>query len=178
MILDALLQFDSAANLAQVVGTYNSANVIDLGITSGIPTSASGGGARDMGIGDDPALKLLVQVNVTFTSGGAGTLQVNLQGAIDNGAGAPAAFSTWYSSPAMALATLVAGARLLDMDMPRPPAGIAIPRFLRLTYGIGGATMTAGQVQSYIVIDRMDQPYQGTSNSTMGGYPAGITIAN
>ena len=74
MILDGLLQFDSAANLALAVGTYNSTNVIDLGVTSGIPTSANGGGARDIGIGDDPAMKLLVDITTTFTSGGAGTL--------------------------------------------------------------------------------------------------------
>lgn len=178
MILDALLQFDSAANLAQVVGTYNSANVIDLGITSGIPTSANGGGARDIGIGDDPAMKFLVIVTTTFTSGGAGTLTVNLQGAIDNGSGAPAAFSTWWSSPAYALATLNAGSQLFNMDMPRPPDGIAIPRFLRLTYAIGGATMTAGTVESLLILDRMDQAYSSTDNSVLGGYPAGITVAN
>src|ERR1700704_1748034 len=150
MILDALLQFDSAANLAQVVGTYNSANVIDLGITSGIPSSANGGGARDIGIGDDPAMKLLVQVGTAFTSGGAGTLAVSLQGAVDNGSGAPAAFSTWWTSPAYALATLNAGSRLLNMDMPRPPDGIAVPRYLRLSYAIAGATMTAGTIQAYL----------------------------
>ncbi len=160
MILDALLQFDNAVSLAIAVGSQVSTNVIDLGITSGIPTSASGGGARDIGIGDDPAMKLLVQVSTTFTSGGAATLAVALQGAVDNGAGAPAAFSTWWTSPAYALATLVAGARLYDMDMPRPPDGIAIPRFLRLNYTIGGATVTAGNVSSYIVLDRDDQPYQ------------------
>ncbi len=178
MILDALLQFDNAVSLAIAAGTQASTNVIDLGITSGIPTSANGGGARDIGIGDDPAMKLLVQVATTFTSGGAGTLAVALQGAIDNGSGAPAAFSTWWSSPAYALATLVAGARLYDMAMPRPPDGIAIPRFLRLLYTVGTATMTAGNVSSYIVLDRDDQPYQGTDNSVMGGYPAGINIAN
>jgi len=178
MILDALLQFDNAVSLAIAAGTQASTNVIDLGITSGIPTSANGGGARDIGIGDDPAMKLLVQVATTFTSGGAGTFAVALQGAIDNGSGAPAAFSTWWSSPAYALATLVAGARLYDMAMPRPPDGIAIPRFLRLLYTVGTATMTAGNVSSYIVLDRDDQPYQGTDNSVMGGYPAGINIAN
>lgn len=178
MILDALLQFDSAANLAQVVGTYNSANVIDLGITSGIPSSANGGGARDIGIGDDPAMKLLVQVGTAFTSGGAGTLAVSLQGAVDNGSGAPAAFSTWWTSPAYALATLNAGSRLLNMDMPRPPDGIAVPRYLRLSYAIAGATMTAGTVQAYLVLDRDDQMYQGTDNSVLGGYQAGITVAN
>jgi hypothetical protein len=179
MILDAFLQFDAAANLAQVVGTYNSTNVIDLHIINGgLPVLASGQGARDIGIGDDPALKLLVQVTTAFTSAGAGTLVVNLQGSTDNGSGAPLAFNTWWTSPTYALATLALGARLLDMDMPRPPAGIAIPRFLRLTYAIGGATMTAGTVESLIVIDRHDQVYSGTANSTLGGYPAGIVVNN
>src|SRR6266850_459071 len=122
MILDALLQFDNAVSLAIAVGSQVSTNVIDLGVTSGIPSSASGGGARDIGIGDDPTMKLLVQIIATATSGGAATLQIALQGAVDNGAGAPAAFSTWWTSPAYALATLAAGARLYDMDMPRPPA--------------------------------------------------------
>jgi len=178
MILDALLQFDNAVSLAIAAGTQASTNTIDLGVTSGIPTSASGGGARDIGIGDDPAMKLLVQVTTTFTSGGAGTLSVALQGAIDNGAGAPAAFSTWWTSPAYALATLNAGSRLYDMDMPRPPDGIAIPRFLRLLYTVGAATMTAGNVSAYIVLDRDDQIYQSTDNSVLGGYPAGINVAN
>ena len=177
MILDSFLQYDSAINLAQVAGTYNSTNVIDFGGPA-IPVLASGQGARDMGIGDDPALKLLVQVTVAFTSGGAGTLQVNLQGAADNGSGAPLTWTTWYTSPAYALATLVQGARLMDMDFPRPPDGVPIPRFSRLTYVIGTATMTAGTVEALIVLDRMDQYYTGTNNAVMSGYPAGITVAN
>jgi hypothetical protein len=177
MILDALLQFDSAFNGAQVVGTYNSTNVIDLHM-AGLPTLANLQGARDIGIGDDPAMKMLVLVTTTFTSGGAGTMQIALQGATDNGSGAPATYSTWWLSPAYALATLVAGARLYDMDMPRPPAGIAVPRFLRLNYIVGGATFTAGTIESLIVLDRHDQMYQSTLNSTLGGYPAGINVAN
>lgn len=178
MILDSLLLFDTAANLAQPVGTYTSANVIDFGVASGIPSSANGGGARDMGIGDDPALKLFAQVSTLFTSGGAGTLAISLQGAPDNGAGAPGAFTTWWSSPTYALATLVAGERLLDMDFPRPPAGVAVPRYVRLSYVVGGATMTAGIVESGIVLDRDDQMYNGTNNAILGGYQAGINVAN
>lgn len=178
MILDSLLQFDNAVSLAIAAGTQASTNVIDLGITSGIPSSANGGGARDIGIGDDPAMKLLVQVTTTFTSGGAGTLSFSLQGAVDNGSGAPAAFSTWWTSPVYALATLNAGSRLFDMDMPRPPDGIAIPRFLRGLWTVATATMTAGNASAFIVLDRDDQPYQGTDNSILGGYPAGINIAN
>src|SRR5258706_971280 len=169
MILDALLRFDDAASIAIGAGTQASTNVIDLGITSGIPTSANGGGARDIGIGDDPAMKLLVQVATTFTSVGAGTLTVALQGAIDDGTGAPAAFSTWWASPAYALATLNVGSRLYDMDMPRPPDGIAIPRFLRLLYTVA-VSFSAGAVSSYIVLDRDDRFYSGTDNSIQGGY--------
>ena len=120
----------------------------------------------------------MVQVATAFTSGGAGTLQVILQGAPDNGSGLPAAFVNWWTSPAYALATLVQGARLYDMDMPRPPDGVQVPRFLRMSYVIGGATMTAGAVLAMIVLDRMDQMYQGTSNAVLGGYPPGIVIAN
>jgi hypothetical protein len=178
-ILDGFLCFSSTppGDLPTAIASNNSSNVIDLHM-AGIPVLANLQGARDMGIGDDPALKLLVQVTATFTSGGALTLSVALQGATDNGAGAPAAFSTWWASPVYALATLVTGARLLDMDMPRPPAGIAIPRFLRMQYIIAGAVGTAGSVFAAIVLDRHDQAYQSTSNATLGGYPAGINVAN
>lgn len=178
MILDAFLAFDTAANLAQVAGTYTSANVLDLHTSGGLPVLANLQGARDMGVGDSPALELLVQVVTAFTSGGAGTLQIAIQGAPDNGSGAPGSYVSWYTSPAYALATLAAGARLYDMPFPRPPAGVAIPRFLRMSYVIGTATMTAGTVASFIVLDRVDQAYQSTNNAIMGGYPAGITIAN
>ena len=93
MILDNFLAFDTNVSLAIAAGTQVSTNVIDLGIASGIPSSANGGGARDMGIGDDPALKLFAQVTTLFTSGGAGTLAISLQGAPDNGFGAPGAFT-------------------------------------------------------------------------------------
>lgn len=180
MILDALLMFDppgTPKNLAQVVGAYDSTNIIDLHML-GLPVLANGQGARDVGIGDDPAMKILVQVLNTFTSGGAGTLSVSLQGAPDNGAGQPGAFVNWYTSAVYALATLNGGSRLLQMDMPRPPDGVAMPRFLKLVYTIAGATMTAGTVTAGLVLDRDDQPYNSTDNSILGGYPAGININN
>lgn len=174
MILDAFLQFDPSGTLVNPNGTtQNSTNVIDLHM-AGIPVLANLQGARDMGIGDDPALKLLVQVSTTYAGGTS--LSVALQGAPDNGSGAPGSYTTWWISPAYAVATLVAGARLLDMDMPRPPAGVGIPRFLRLLYTSVGAV--SGNIGAWIVLDRMDQMYNSTSNAVLGGYPAGITIAN
>ena len=142
---------------------------------AGIPVLANLQGARDMGIGDKPALKIVAWVTVAFASGTS--LQVILQGATDNGSGAAATYSNWWLSPAYAEAVLVAGARLYDKDVPRPPAGIAMPRFLRLSYVTVG-THTAGTLKSWIVLDRPDQPYQSTNNAISGGYPAGITIAN
>lgn len=175
MILDALQRFDDNVSLAIVAGTQASTNVLDYGITSGIPSSANGGGARDMGIGDSPALKLLVQVGTAFAGGTS--LQVAIQGAPDNGSGAPGTFVTWYSSPAILTAAMNAGSRLLEMDFPRPPDGVVVPRYVRLLYTVVG-TMTAGTVTSFVVLDRDDQMYNSTDNSTMGGYPAGINIAN
>jgi hypothetical protein len=63
------------------------------------------------------------------------------------------------------------------MDFPRPPAGIAVPRFLRLGY-VSTGTHSAGALGAWIVLDRMDQMYQSTGNAILGGYPAGLTVAN
>jgi len=175
MILDGFLMFSAAAGDSPTTGATNaSTNIIDLHM-AGIPVLASGQGARDMGIGDDPALKLLVEVTAAFTGGTS--LALALQGATDNGSGAPAAFSTWWTGPAVALASLGVGARLYDMDMPRPPAGIAVPRFLQLNYAIVG-TMTAGTIKGFIVLDRHDQMYNTTANNVLGGYPPGVVVAN
>jgi hypothetical protein len=176
-ILDGFLCFSATppGDLPTAIASNNSSNVIDLHM-AGIPVLANLQGARD--IGADTMLKLYVEITATFTSGGALTFQTALQGAPDNGAGVPGAFTTWWTSPAYALATLVVGARLYDMDMPRPPAGVGIPRFLRMQWIIGAAVATAGSVFAGIVLDRPDQVYQGTSNATLGGYTAGITVAN
>lgn len=172
MILDAFLQFTADAGDTILAATTTSTNIVDLH-GAGIPVLANNQGIRDIGVGDDPALKLLVQV--TQTAAGGTSLIVALQGAQDNGSGAPGAYSTYWTSPTYALATLIQGARLYDMDMPRPPAGIGMPRFLRLAYTAAGV-FTAGLLKSWIVLDRHDQPYQ--ANAVLGGYPPGVTVAN
>jgi hypothetical protein len=186
MILDNLLMFTGTSNGTltapalgpqtdfPTTGTQNSTNTIDLHML-GIPVLAAGQGARDMGIGDDPALKLLILVTAAFTGGTS--LQVALQGAPDNGSGLPGAFVTWWLSPAYTEAQLVVGARLYDMDMPRPPAGVPVPRFLRLSY-ISAGTHGAGAIEGCIVLDRHDQMYNAANNAILGGYPPGVVVAN
>jgi hypothetical protein len=189
MIIDALLQFTGLVPASGIgnadgtdsptTGTQVSSNIIDLHM-AGLPVLASGQGARDMGIGDDPALKILAVVTQPFTGGAS--LQLILQGSPDNGSGAPLGFVTWWTSPVYTTATqLVQGARLFDMDMPRPPEGVPIPRFLQFQYISSGtftSSATTTRLRIDIVLDRHDQPYSGTQNAILGGYPPGVVIPN
>ncbi len=179
MILDNLLTFSgglggaTAPADAPTTGTQFAPNIIDLGVNSGIPSSANGGGARDMGIGDDPALKLSVVVTTVFAGGTSP--QPVLAGAPDNGSCAPGTYTTMWPSPAHTLANLDAGQQLANIDVPRTVPGQAVPRFLRLSY-VNSGTFTGGNVVSNIVIDRDDQVL-GTDGA-YSGYPAGINVAN
>jgi hypothetical protein len=145
MILDGALQFTGT------LGTVS--NVIDLV------------NARDMGVGDNPAVKLMCVVRTTFTGGTS--LQVQFQGAPDAGGGTPGTYVTYAESAAVLEADLVAGRYLLPIDVPRPPPGAALPRYLRLQYVTAG-THGAGQIYAALVLDRQDYPI----------YPSGITVPN
>jgi len=132
MILDGLLQFSGPNGDSQRLLAFPS-NVIDLHM-AGIPILAAG---------QVPEIWALVMIQpsnswllVSTVFAGLTSLAVALQGAVDNGAGAPAAFTTWWTGPAVALAGLKAERRLYDMDMPRPPAGVAVPRFLQMSYTV------------------------------------------
>lgn len=186
MILDASLVFTGDLNGATstiavantwtdapTTGTQASSNVVDLGITSGIPSSASGGGARDLGIGDDPALKLLCVVTTAFVGGTS--LQLVLAGEVDDGSGGQGSATTMWTSGVCVEANLDVGAMIANIDIPRPVPAQALPRFLKLSFVTDG-THTAGAVLAAIVLDRFDQ-IQG-ANSAISGYPAGITVSN
>jgi len=157
MILDSLLMFSTPAAPQAITVTAPSTNIIDLL------------NPRDLGIGDDPALKLAIFVT-TALIGNAGTLTVQFQGAPDNGSGAPGAYVTYAESRAYAIADLTVGTKLFPIDVPhRDPSLVAtFPRFYRLNYVVGAGPFTAGAVVAGIVIDRQDSAQ----------YPAGLTITN
>lgn len=185
MILDNLLTFTGTSNGATggitsgaqtdapTTGTQAASNIIDLGVLSGVPSSANGGGARDIGAGDDPAMKLSVMVVAALTGGTS--LQLQLQGAPDNGSGAPGSYTTMWTSAAIAEASLVAGAQLANIDVPRVVFGQPLPRYLKLNF-ISVGTHGAGTIEAQIVLDRDDQ-IMGTGGA-YSGYPAGLTVAN
>lgn len=184
MILDNLLTFTGTSNGATggitagaqtdlpTTGTQAASNILDLGL-SGLPTSANGGGARDLGVGDDLSLKLSALVTTAITGGTS--LQLQLQGAPDNGSGAPGSYTTMWTSAAIAEASLVAGAQLANIDVPRVVFGQVPPRYLKLNF-ISVGTHSAGAIECQIVLDRDDQ-IMGTGGA-YSGYPAGITVAN
>lgn len=173
MILDKLLEFDPAGTAVTV--TAVSTNALDLHGANIIPApSATVKPGRDMGIGSAMGAipKITVIATEAFDAAGAGTLQVQVQGAPDNGAGAEGAYATYAETPALGKAVLTAGVHIFDIDLPRvvpnPIAPAKMPRFLRLNYIVATGPMTAGKVASYMTIGRED----------LVQYIPGITVAN
>jgi hypothetical protein len=117
---------------------------------------------------------------VTTFINGNGNFTVSLQGSPDNGSGAPGGFVTYYTTPNYTIlgGTLVAGSRLMDMDVPRPPQGLPEPRFLQLAFTNSGSAFATATVVGAIVIDRHDQVYNATNNAILGGYAPGVVVAN
>jgi hypothetical protein len=166
MILDGLLTFTGTSNGATggitsgaqtdapTTGTQVASNIGDLGVASGVPSSANSGGARDIGVGDDPSLKLNAIITTVFAGGTS--LQLELDGAPDNGSGAPGTYTIMWQSQAIVEASLTAGTQIANIDVPRTVPGQVPPRFLRLRF-ITVGTHTGGAIEANIVIDRDDQ---------------------
>ena len=183
MILDNFLTFTGTSNGASggitaaaqtdspTTGTEVASNIVDLGVTSGVPSSANGGGARDIGVGT--SLYLSCIVTTAFTGGTS--LQLLLAGAPDDGAGAAGTYVTMWTSFAYTEATLLAGAQLANIEVPRPKTGQVLPRFLRLSFVTVG-THSAGAAEAGIILNRDDQVLG--VGGIYSGYPAGLTVSN
>ena len=184
MILDGFLTFTGTSNGATggitsgaqtdapTTGTQVASNIIDLGV-EGLPAYAAGAGGRDIGIGEDASLELSALITTTFVGGTS--LQLQIQGAPDNGSGAPGSYTTMWTSSAVAEASLVAGSQWGNINFPRMIPGQAPPRFIRLNF-ITVGTHTGGAIEVNVVLDRDDQ-IMGASG-VYSGYPAGINVAN
>lgn len=144
MILDLQNLCSDGQDLSQAAGNYLSTNAIDL--TGGTFASPGGYGtiARDAAKGE--VLNFFVQVDETFTSGGAATLTVEL---IMSPNSDLSGYTVLHTTPAIALATLVAG-YLIRIAVPK--AGLTA-RYLGVRYTIGAATTTAGTCTAGIAVD-------------------------
>lgn len=156
MLLDSNLTFDPSGTAITVSAA--STNTIDASV------------GRDLGIGRD--LKVTVTSDGLFAAAGAATLQIQLQGAPDNGSGAPGTWDTYAETEALSSAQLnetgVQGISLTGFDLPERTPGGKLPRFYRLYYTVATGPFTAGSVQAFINLSR-DQ---------LVDYPSGFTVAN
>ncbi len=151
-ILDNLLNFEPTTGTA-VTSTADSTNTIDLGV------------GRDMGIGDDPAIILLVQALTAFTAVGAATLNIQLQMSADN-----STFYTAAETGAIPKASLTANTKLWQIYLPHRPVqlGDTPPRYIKLTYTVATGPFTAGTLFAGLMLDvQANKPYA-----------PGISIAN
>ncbi len=133
MLLDSQNMFTlPAGDSPTVVGNTDSTNTLDLGVS------------RDIGDAATDDLYLLCEVVTAFASGGSATLQVEVQDSPDN--------STWtvrYQSPAIAVTSLVQGYKFLVGAMLSQQGTPG--RYIKLTFVIGTAAMTAGTIKAAFV---------------------------
>lgn len=146
MIMDKLLLL---SNAQAVTSTAASTDVIDMGVTQNIYPGGE--------------LEVYAVVTTAFTAAGAATMVVTFEGSVDN-----SAWTVMAQSPAIAVASLVAGARIVQWSVPGMVAGQSMPRYFRLQYTIATGPMTAGNLTAGINLDvQLDR-----------AYPPGITISN
>ncbi|WAH51944.1 hypothetical protein LMA04_17890 [Pseudescherichia vulneris] len=130
MINDKLLMFSEAQ---AVTASAASTDTIDLGPIDGT--------RRDIGVGEP--LEYWVTTNATATAAGAATVNVQLQTSPDN-----STWTTLTSSGDLALASLVAGRRIVSQKVPQ-----GVQRYLRVNYVVGTGPLTAGAFTAGINLD-------------------------
>lgn len=168
MYLDAssILALGQAVTVtAPSTGTYDTAG-LGLGqpVTNRFGTATEFG--EDLGGGgpNASAPQLGVWVTAAFAAAGAGTLQVQLQAAVDTGPnlGVPGTWDTIMESDTFALAALVASSPqrpLCSFTVPDRYPGQNFPRFYRLNFVVATGPMTAGAINAAFLTGIDDVPF-------------------
>jgi len=123
---------------------------------------------EDLGLGRGMGTPQVVGYTGSGTPGTATSLQVQLQGAPDNGGGTIAglAFVVYIQTRAILLASIIASRRLFAFDFPRRQEGDGLPRFINLNYVVAGANFTGLTITSYINLG------ETSAQATLGQYAA------
>jgi len=149
MILDSNLAFSEAQTATTDAVSTNILDLVD---------------PRDMGIGDDPAIKVLCLVETAFTtdSTNASTLTVQFQVSTDS-----TTWTTLAQTPALLAASLADKNKIFPIDFPALPSYVALPQYVRLNYDVGVAAFATGKLSTYMVLGRDDIiQYPKNYNST------------
>lgn len=167
MYLDAsaLLSSNQAITVtAPSTGTYDTAGLgVGQPVTNRYGTATNFG--EDIG-GGGPLVsgpQLGVWVTTAFTAGGAGTLRVELQAAVDvNNTGLPVTWKTIVQTEDFAIADLIASSPqrpLVSFMVPDRYPGQGFPRFYRINYLVSTGPMTAGVVNAALLTGIDDVPF-------------------
>jgi hypothetical protein len=138
MLLDRLNQFCNATAIGGATGRRLLGDVIDQNAGKTAPV------LQDLGNSSDE-LWFVVEVAVAFTSGGAGTLQLEFVSDAQAAIAVDGTATEHFTSEVFALAALTVGARLVAIKV---PAG-DYERFLGVIGNVGTAAMTAGSLNAY-----------------------------
>ena len=150
----------TSGNFRSLVGVTESglaSTVIDMGV------------AQDLGIGDGVAIPKVVAIVGTAitTANTTTTVFMQFQGSTDS-----VNWTTYVETPELTTASLTAGARILSIDVPPVPAGVALPRYYRLFFDVnntaGTQTISAGTILAGLVLQRDD--------NNVGQYTSGFTV--
>ncbi len=114
--------------LASVGGTY----------AVGTPNNVIGNATfygEDLGIGSGPGEPRIVVSSGSGTPTGGTSLQIVMQGAVDNGGGTIAGltFVPYIQTRAIPSASILAGSRIASISFPKREVGQAFPRFFSST---------------------------------------------
>lgn len=143
MIFDKTLQFSKDQAITVDAA---STNVVDL-LATGTAYGHGSALKRDYGKGNN--IPLLIQVTESFAT--ATSVTVSLQGSVDEAFTSPV---TIWTSPAIPIATLIAGYRLPISELPEG----SIYRYMRIYYDVTGSSATAGKFTAGIVAARQSGP--------------------
>jgi hypothetical protein len=174
MILDNQLVFD---NIVAITTTRVSTNIIDLqgaNLVSGQGLTPPVQQGRDLGSAPDDH-PVHCKVYVTAALLGGTSINVQLQGAPDNGSGSPGTYYTIMESGVILTANLLQGQDLIDSAIATVPAGYALPRFLQINYVVVG-TYTSGTVFAGLTLATDDFPVG--PNANISGYKPGFVVNN
>jgi len=163
MIIDAFNLFEPLTGTA-ITASAASTNIIDLSV------------ARDMGGGHYPDPDLIVTCLSSFGAGSASaTLNIQVQGAPDNGSGSPGGYYTIQETGAMNLGVLAAGMKLLQMDLASVSQPILTPISTTFTCSSGASTITVASATGLAVGQQIAASGYITPGTTITGI-SGTTI--
>lgn len=139
MILDEYNEFADATSMSTAAtGRALVGDVIDLGSA---PT------LKDIGNGEP--LYLVLQVDTSFTSGGAATVSFELASDAAAAIATDGSASVHFATAAIPVATLVAGYVAAIVALPMG----SYERYLGILQNVGTAALTAGKLNAFLTAD-------------------------